>query len=125
RSDAEYDLSIVGRVGLPAAYGGFETLTDNMVAGLAGRYKSQVFCTAKGRAVRPASYLGADLRYVRLNANGWQSIPYDVVSLGQAALCSRTVLVLGVSGCVFLPIIRIIAPRTRIVTNIDGLEWKR
>src|SRR5258708_113702 len=78
RSDAEYDLSIVGTVGLPAAYGGFETLTENLVAGLAGRYKSQVFCAAKWRAVRPASYLGADLRYVRLNANGWQSIPYDV-----------------------------------------------
>lgn len=35
-----------------------------------------------------------------------------------------TVVVLGVSGCVFLPIFRLLY-RKRLVVNIDGLEHKR
>ena len=34
------------------------------------------------------------------------------------------ILLLGVSGAICLPIIRLFS-KTRIVTNIDGLEWKR
>ena len=33
-------------------------------------------------------------------------------------------LILGVSGCMFLPIIRR-KFKGKIITNIDGLEWKR
>jgi glycosyltransferase involved in cell wall biosynthesis len=62
---------------------------------------------------------------VNWDANGWQSILYDVISLWRSAPVSRTVLVLGVSGCLALPLVRLRAPRARIVTNIDGLEWKR
>jgi len=33
-------------------------------------------------------------------------------------------LVLGVSGALFLPVVRLIS-NARIITNIDGIEWKR
>jgi hypothetical protein len=33
-------------------------------------------------------------------------------------------LILGVSGSFFLPIIRLLY-RGKIITNIDGIEWKR
>ncbi|HXF93567.1 MAG TPA: DUF1972 domain-containing protein [Nitrospiraceae bacterium] len=125
RTALVYDLSIVGTVGLPASYGGFETLAEHLVLHFAQRYHVQVFCTSKRRQDRPLQYLGADLSYVSLDANGWQSICYDIVSLWRAGRRTRTLLVLGVSGCIFLPIIRLIAPRVRIVTHIDGLEWKR
>jgi glycosyltransferase involved in cell wall biosynthesis len=85
-----------------------------------------VFCTSKGRVNRHGdSYLGAHLNFVDWDANGWQSIIYDFVSLLRAAPTSRTLLVLGVSGCLLLPLVRCLWPRTRIVTNIDGVEWKR
>lgn len=122
---AGYDLSIVGTVGLPAGYGGFETLAEQLTARLASRYRMQVFCTSKGRSDLRPHHLGADLDYVELDANGWQSIPYDFVSLWRAARRSKTILILGVSGCLLLPLVRLRARSTRIVTNIDGLEWKR
>lgn len=121
-----FDLAIVGTVGVPGRYGGFETLADQLTQRLHEDLRVLVCCTSTGRTIPlPANYLGATLRYFRWEANGWQSIPYDFVSLWYAAPRSRAVLVLGVSGCLLLPLIRLRAPRTRIVTNIDGLEWKR
>ena len=123
-----YDLSIVGTVGLPAAYGGFETLTEQLAQHLSHQRTVQVFCTGKRYPdihARPLSASGADLSYVEWDANGWQSMPYDFVSLWRAARQTRTILVLGVSGCLLLPVVRLLWPRTRIVTNVDGLEWKR
>jgi len=120
-----YDLTIVGIVGLPAEYGGFETVAENLVREFRNRYSIQVFCTSRERQALPARYLGADLRYVAWSANGWQSVIYDAVSLCRAARTSRAILVLGVSGGLMLPLIRAVAPHARIVTNIDGLEWKR
>ena len=68
---------------------------------------------------------GADLRYVALRANGVQSIPYDAISLWQAVRSGHDrILLLGVSGALALPLIRLIS-RARIVTNIDGIEWRR
>lgn len=125
---AQYDLSIIGTVGLPASYGGFETLAEQLTRSFSGRWHVQVFCTGKRYATgtpRPAQSDGADLVYVEWNANGWQSVPYDFVCLWRGARCASTLLVLGVSGCLLLPVLRLFRPRARIVTNVDGLEWKR
>ncbi len=121
-------IAILGTVGIPASYGGFETLAENLARfhqnkGLQSRLV--VYCSTKAYAARPAKYLGAELRYVGLNANGVSSIAYDVVSLFLAAWRgSDVILLLGVSGAIALPLLRLFS-RARIVTNIDGLEWKR
>ncbi len=120
-----FDLSIIGIVGVPARYGGFETLAEQLIIGLAEEYKVQVFCTRKRNFRGPDHYRGASLSYINLDANGWQSIPYDIVSMFRAALNSKCILILGVSGCIFLPVLRLLFPRTYIITNIDGIEWKR
>jgi glycosyltransferase involved in cell wall biosynthesis len=36
-----------------------------------------------------------------------------------------TILILGVSGCVFLPVVKMLRKDLKLVVNIDGLEWKR
>lgn len=121
-------IAILGTVGIPAAYGGFETLAENLV-----RYHKNnsipcrlvVYCSAANCPDQPQSHLGAELRYVALNANGISSIPYDIVSLFSAAWRgSDVILLLGVSGAIALPLVRLLS-RSRIVTNIDGIEWKR
>jgi glycosyltransferase involved in cell wall biosynthesis len=122
---ARHDLAVVGTVGLPAGYGGFETLAEQLTLRLAARHRFLVFCSRKGRAACPPTHLGAELAYVDLDANGWQSIFYDFVGLWRAARTARTILVLGVSGCLLLPLVRWWRPSARIVTNIDGVEWKR
>jgi glycosyltransferase involved in cell wall biosynthesis len=117
-------VSIIGVVGLPARYGGFETLTQYLVHYLKDKYDFTVYCSAKSYKERLESYSGAKLCYVNLNANGVQSIPYDIISIFRALKSSDTLLILGVSGCIILPFVKFFS-RKRIVVNIDGLEWKR
>lgn len=117
-------VAIIGTVGLPAKYGGFETLTEYLTRHLADKYDLTVYCSGKSYDERIASYNGAVLKYINLNANGVQSIPYDVVSIFKALHYADTLLILGVSGCSILPMVRMFS-RRRVVVNIDGLEWKR
>jgi len=117
------NISIIGTVGIPARYGGFETLAENLVKSKTEGVTYTVFCSAKAYQEKPDSYLGAKLRYIKLNANGISSIPYDLISM-LFSLKSDVMLILGVSGSLFLPLIRMLY-RGKIITNIDGIEWKR
>jgi glycosyltransferase involved in cell wall biosynthesis len=85
-----------------------------------------IWCSATDvETYRPETWNGANLRYVRLRANGVQSIPYDALSLWQAACSGHgTALLLGVSGAGFLPLIRATS-RMRVITHVDGIEWQR
>lgn len=119
------NISIIGTVGVPANYGGFESLVENIIG-----YNSlddihyTVYCSAKGYPHRQSVYKNADLKYVPLDANGSQSILYDIISLIKATKKSDVVLILGVSGCCFLPIYRLFSKK-RLIINIDGLEHRR
>lgn len=121
-------LSILGTVGVPGNYGGFETLAENLVRFHASQEFSSelsVYCSSKALETLPEEFEKAELRYVGFEANGAQSIIYDICSLFDAAR-RRTdvILLLGVSGAFALPLVRFFF-RSRIVTNIDGIEWKR
>lgn len=121
-------LSIVGTQGVPASYGGFETLAENIVVQNQTRtppFAITVYCSKASGGARPSSYHGAKLKHLPIRANGVASIPYDIVSMF-LSIWHRTdvLLVLGVSGAVFLPVVRLFS-KARIVTNVDGLEWRR
>lgn len=117
-------ISIIGTVGIPAKYGGFETLTEYLTKNLHDSYELTVFCSGKNYSEKLESYNGAKLEYVALHANGVQSIPYDIISIFQSLRFADTLLILGVSGCIVLPFVRLFSKK-HIVVNIDGLEWKR
>lgn len=121
-------IAILGTVGVPGNYGGFETLAENLVA-----YHEQtgqpsemtVYCSAPSFPGRSPWFRRARRRFIPLSANGVSSIPYDIWSIFDAVLRGHDrLLLLGVSGAVALPLLRMI-PGIRIVTNIDGIEWKR
>ncbi len=122
-------IAIIGTVGLPARYGGFETLADELVksaqaAGASGQFT--VYCSARqsGRD-RPVTHHGARLRYLPLGANGLQSVAYDALSLLDAARRRHdAVLVLGVSGAIALPAVRLLTG-LRVIVHVDGIEWQR
>tara|TARA_R110001583_G_scaffold162199_2_gene314374 strand:+ start:1315 stop:2370 length:1056 start_codon:yes stop_codon:yes gene_type:complete len=118
-------VAIIGTVGIPACYGGFETLVENLTAHSSNTIQYEIFCSSNSYLDKIPFHNGAKLCYIPLNANGLQSVFYDIVSL---ILCifkkPDVTLVLGVSGCLFLPIYRLFS-KSKIVTNIDGLEWKR
>ena len=117
-------VSIIGTVGLPAQYGGWETLTEHLVLELEDRFDFTVYCSAPHYEEKSTHFSKAKLKYIRLKANGIQSIPYDIFSMLHAIKYSDYLLVLGVSGCIFLPVLRLLTNKP-VVVNIDGLEWKR
>lgn len=115
---------VVGTVGVPANYGGFETLVDNLIEDKSIEW--HVVCSAKAYDVKVRYYKQAELHYIPFPANGIGSILYDAFSLilacRQRAEC---ILLLGLSGALLIPALKSIWPQTKFVTNIDGLEWKR
>jgi glycosyltransferase involved in cell wall biosynthesis len=121
-------IAILGTVGIPASYGGFETLAEN----LARFHRAEdlpcrltVYCSSKSYPDKLETCLGSELRYINLSANGVSSIVYDVISLFSAAFRRHdAILLLGVSGAIALPMLRL-CTNVRIVTNVDGMEWRR
>lgn len=117
-------LAIIGIVGVPANYGGFETLVENLLDLLPKHFDVTVFCESKAYPVRLETYKGASLEYINIKANGPQSVLYDIVSLVKACRKFEYILVLGVSGTIILPFIKPLL-KGKIVVHIDGLEWRR
>lgn len=118
-------VAIVGTQGVPANYGGFETLVENLIGdNCSENIQYTVFCSSKDMNNQIKNYKGAQLKYVPFHANGKQSIPYDIISLIRSMRKYDVVLVLGVSGCMFLPVFRLFF-KNKLIVNIDGLEHKR
>ncbi|XWW47118.1 DUF1972 domain-containing protein [Fibrella sp. USSR17] len=119
-------VAIIGTVGIPAKYGGFETLAEHLVEHLGNDLNLSVYCTTKkyGQAERQSHYKGARLIYLPFDANGIQSIIYDCVSILHSLLYADVLLILGVSGGFVLPFVRWFT-RKKIIISIDGIEWKR
>lgn len=117
-------IFIIGTVGVPACYGGFETLVENLLDDQ--KVSCNVYCSSRAYERKIRSYKGASLIYVPLNANGAQSVLYDVFSILHALFSGgRKFLILGVSGAIILPFVKWFFPSSYLVTNIDGLEWRR
>lgn len=121
-------VAIIGSVGVPARYGGFETLVENLA-----RYHTTqgidcelaIYCSTKAYQERPEKFRDASLIYLPLNANGAQSLLYDLWSMLSAwRHGADIILLLGVSGAIGIPILRLLTS-IRIITNVDGIEWKR
>ena len=117
-------VAIIGSKGIPARYGGFETLAENLVKHLSSKHEFIVYCSAEAYPSRRSTYLGAKLVYLPLNANGVQSVPYDIWSMIDASRKADVLLVLGVSGCIFLPLLKLFSKKT-VVVHLDGIDWQR
>lgn len=117
-------VAIIGTVGLPAKYGGFETLTEHLVENKGGEFDFLVYCSKKAYPNGTDENIKAALKYIPLEANGVQSIPYDIWSILHALRKVDALLILGVSGCVILPFVKLFSNK-KVIVNIDGLEWKR
>lgn len=118
-------IAIIGIVGIPSNYGGFESFAEQLVQRLWDDFDITVFCQKSAYTEHPSEYGKAHLRYLPLRANGIPSIFYDMLAILQALRFADTLLVLGVSGCTLLPWLRWLGCRKRIVVNIDGIEWRR
>ena len=118
-------VAIVGTMGVPARYGGFESLVENIIGdNCSDGIAYTVFCSSRDMDKSLRHYKGCELKYVPLHANGAQSVPYDILSMICTVRGYDTILILGTSGCLFLPILRRLTS-AKIIVNIDGLEHRR
>tara|TARA_R110001599_G_scaffold99341_1_gene254702 strand:- start:1999 stop:3048 length:1050 start_codon:yes stop_codon:yes gene_type:complete len=118
-------VAVVGTVGLPACYGGWETLVDNIVKSKNHHVEYTVYCSSKNYTAKLETYNEAKLVYLPFSANGISSIFYDVLSLIHTWFTRpKVVLILGVSGCFFIPLYKVFS-NSKVIVNVDGIEWKR
>ena len=114
-------IAVVGIKGLPPNYGGFETFADNLVE---LPYRFFVFSDIDSDS-EVNTHKNAKILRIPISANGVSSVIYDGISFLQSVrLNVDTILVLGVSGGIFLPLIRIFT-KIKIIVNVDGLESRR
>jgi len=124
-------LAILGTRGIPNNYGGFEQFAEYLSVALVSRgfevtvynphfhsYRENSFKGVKiVKIYSPESYLG-----------GWANFIYDFASLWHAYNRKFDIVYeLGyASSAVSFVALRVLKPsRTLLVTNMDGLEWKR
>ncbi len=118
-------VAIIGTNGIPAKYGGFETLAENLVKELQSDYKFIVYCSnIYSRNQRVNTAYGAQLVYLPFKANGIQALIYDLITTIHAWFTADILLILGPAAG-FMLFLNIIF-RKKIIVNHGGLnEWKR
>lgn len=117
-------VAIVGIVGVPANYGGYETMVDNMLDYTPDNVEYTVYCSKNAYKERLKEYKGAIIKYFPFNANGPQAMLYDALCTIHAWFHSDTILSLGNSGTFVYPLLRIFGKR-HIIHNYDGFETNR
>jgi len=117
-------VAIIGTNGLPAAYGGFETLANYLTLHHGESFELFVFCPKTPIENRKKLINGAHMIYLPFLANGAQSILYDIVSIIIAVFRFNTLIILGTPGCLIIPFVRL-KKGLKIIINFGGLEWKR
>lgn len=122
-SSNKIKVAIVGTNGIPARYGGYETLADYLTKYLFNEYDFTVYCS-KTQPKLHKNYNGSNLVYLPLKANGWQSLLYDIVTLFHSAFSSDVILYLGPGAGFVVPFLRLF--NVKVIVNHGGLnEWER
>ena len=118
-------VAILGTVGVPACYGGFETMVENILGdNCSPEVEYTIFCSESNYHQKLESFRGAKLKYIKWKANGAQSMIYDSVSLLKCIKGYDTVVMLGVNFAFLFPIFKLFS-KSKLIANIDGVEWKR
>jgi len=118
-------LHIVGTHGVPAKYGGFETLADYLCQYLGNKYDITVYCNSKKYKDKQSTYCGASLKYLPLDASGATGIIYDAITFFHACLMTDIILYLSPVSSGFITPLKYIFGK-KVVINHGGLnEWER
>ncbi len=118
-------VALVGSVGMPARYGGFETFVQELAPRLAMLgMQVTVTCDATQYETHPREFRGCRLLWLPLRANGVLSVLHDSLALLLTCWRVDVIVILGVSSGPMIPVIRAIS-RARLIVNTDGVEWRR
>ncbi len=121
-------IALLGTRGIPAAYGGFETLAEELSARLAGRgHDVTVYARFHGVRVHREVHRGARVVFVPTVKHKYlDTVVHGVLSGFHAALQAfDAVLVCNGINALACRLPRLFGSPTRVVLNVDGLERNR
>jgi len=126
--DKKIRIAIVGSRGIPAKYGGYETITQDLSIGLVKKgFEIYVTCESKGFKYNPyASFQGVRLVYfpiINSIRNLSDVLLYDALSIFWATFNVDIIYMLSYTNSPLLIFPRMF--QKTILINADGLEWKR
>ena len=122
-------LQILGTRGIPAAHGGFETFAEKLALFMVDRgWRVTVYCQTEAAGsterFRTEVWRGIERVLVAVERNGPAgTIEFDWHSVRHAMQAQGVCLVLGYNTGLFLLALRLAGKK--IITNMDGIEWKR
>lgn len=119
-------VAIVGIQGLPANYGGFETMVENIIGeNQSPEVEYTVFCSkADMGGDKLKEYKGSKLEYIGIRSHGVWSIPYYTLSMLRCTQGYDAVLMLGCGGGFILRLFKMLS-NAKVIVNVDGVEWRR
>ena len=121
-------IAILGTRGIPAAYGGFETLAEELSTRLAARgHDVTVYARPASVAAKVPTY--RDVRVVHLPTirhKYFDTVVHGVLSALHASVSGYdAVLVCNAVNALAARFPRLLGAPTRVVLNVDGLERRR
>lgn len=121
-------ILILGTRGIPNRYGGFEFFAEKLAEKLT-LLGHEVLVFEPVNQMVSSTMHGKAIKYP-IKVSGWlpknlQRLQYDLKSLLEAKMLNPSLIIrCGYSHAIFLPFFGK-SFRKKIITNVDGLEWKR
>lgn len=120
-------LAIIGDRGIPAAYSGFSTLTEQLATRLVNEYgfEVSVYCRGNYYNERPKKYQGVNCIYLPApGGKSLESIIHSNLSILHAVFCNYDLaLVLDPGNAPF--VLPLHARGFPVIIHTDGMGWKR
>lgn len=118
-------VHIIGIHGVPAKYGGFETLADFLCQYLGEEFLITVYCNSNKYPEKAKEYFGAKLIYLKLDASGFKGIIYDFITYLNALIKADIILYLSPVSSGFMTPLKYLTGK-KVIVNHGGLnEWER
>lgn len=116
-------VAIIGSHGLYANYGGWDQLVNNLAEKKSENIEYLIFNSAESQNNFKCPP-GVTVKRLRLKASGFRGLFYDFWSILMSFGKVDTLLLLGVQGIPLIPILSLFK-KTKIVSNVGGIEWER
>ncbi len=121
-------IAIIGTKGIPNRYGGFEQFAENLSVQLVNKGFEVTVYNPDYHPYEEPTYQGVVIRKKQLNEKLWgpaANILYDYACM-KDAIARENDVVLACGYGSMLAAIQIKRPaKTRLIVNMDGMEWQR
>jgi glycosyltransferase involved in cell wall biosynthesis len=119
------EIAFIGARGIPASYGGFDTLVEELATGLASSHHCIVYCRSGHYCDKPSQYRGVHLKYLpALKLKVFESLFHTFLcSLHLIFNRPDVVYIVDNGNAPIAGFLRLFG--LKVIIHTDGLGWKR